>query len=627
MIGTNVDKYQVLRKVGEGGMATVYLGRHTALDREVAIKVLHPHLSASTRNRKRFAREARAIEQLRHPNIVEIFDYSGEGSDSWLVTEFVDGETLGALVERCGRLPSEVVALIGIALCEGLAYAHAHGILHRDLKPENVMIRHDGHIKLMDFGIARFLEESQVTMTGALVGSPAYMSPEQAREDALDARSDLFSLGTLLFFLATNRLPFTGSNPSLVLKHILENERPGFSELAPDASASLADVIERLLSPSRDDRPPSAAAAGQALRACLEEIGLPYQEAPWSLARFVADPVAWRSELRDWLIPNLLSRGRDLLAAGDALGGLRLVNRVLSIDDGNADAMGLLEGLHGEPARDPRGPPWMPLLAGLVLLTVLAVLTFGVVSSPVPATPPPGAGTNAAGAEVQAVAPKADVQPEPAGEVPPAQGEPAGAPTLPITEPDAVPQPPGALEPSVAEAVEEGQRGTPVRAAPRAPEAPASPVPAAPPAPACVAFRTPAAPADVHLDGVRLRSTREPGCAEVPSGHHVFVLSGPMVRERRVALDLAPGEVRDPVIVRLERVPARVRFREDLPSGCVVLVDGLAQGTLGELGHAVELEQPDTPHEVTLSCSGVGLARRYDRIDYPEVLFDARGGP
>src|SRR5689334_15311809 len=126
-------------------MATVYRGRHTTLDRDVAIKVLHPHLSSSARNRKRFAREARAIEHLRHPNILEIFDYSGlDAEECYIVTEFVQGETLSGLLWRRGRLPSEIAAIIGRDLALALASAHREGILHRDLKPDNVMLRGDG---------------------------------------------------------------------------------------------------------------------------------------------------------------------------------------------------------------------------------------------------------------------------------------------------------------------------------------------------------------------------------------------------------------------------------------------------------------------------------------------------
>ena len=208
MIGNVVEKYEVIQKIGEGGMATVYRGRHTTLGREVAIKVLHPHLSASERNRMRFAREARAIEHLEHDNILRIFDYSGSDTERcYIVTEFVDGITLQDLLNERARFPSEVTAQVGIKLAKALSYAHGLGIIHRDLKLENVMLKRDGELKLMDFGIARFLDEVNLTVTGALIGSPAYMSPEQAMERVLDHRSDLFSLGTLLFHLTTGQLP------------------------------------------------------------------------------------------------------------------------------------------------------------------------------------------------------------------------------------------------------------------------------------------------------------------------------------------------------------------------------------------------------------------------------------
>ncbi len=272
MIGTFLDKYEVLQKIGEGGMATVYRARHTTLGREVAIKILHPHLSAVARNRRRFAREARAIEHLDHENILKIFDYSGsDAEDCYIVTEFVEGQTLRQLIEARGLLPSEVAAFIGIKLADALRYAHEAGIIHRDLKPENVMLRVDGTVKLMDFGIARFLDESSVTMTGALVGSPAYMSPEQALERKLDARSDLFSLGTLLYHLVTGQLPYAGSNPSIILRNIIEGVRREVLDVQPGVAPKLADVINRLLELEPDARYDSAEAGASAVAAVLDD--------------------------------------------------------------------------------------------------------------------------------------------------------------------------------------------------------------------------------------------------------------------------------------------------------------------------------------------------------------------
>jgi len=368
LIGTIIDKYEVLQKVGEGGMATVYRGRHTTLDREVAVKILHPHLSSSTRNRKRFAREARAIEQLRHDNILEIFDYSGpDAEECYIVTEFVGGHTLSELMDRVGRLPSEATAIVGIRLAEALHYAHRCSVLHRDLKPDNVMIRADGRIKLMDFGIARFLDETQVTMTGALVGSPAFMSPEQAKEGVLDARSDLFSLGTLLFYLASGHFPFSGSNPSLILKNIIEGNRPQLADLVPGLSSTLVDCVEQLLQSEPDDRYTTAMDVADVLRQALTEVGLTDHSPSWCLPVFLEDPQTYRERLHVYLMAALLPIGKQCLDDGEHLVALRLFNRLLALDEDNEEVLALVRGLHSEPKR--RRP--FELLGALVVILSL----------------------------------------------------------------------------------------------------------------------------------------------------------------------------------------------------------------------------------------------------------------
>ncbi len=388
MIGHVLDKYEILQKIGEGGMATVYRGRHTTLGRDVAIKVLHPHLSQSERNRLRFAREARAIEHLDHDHILRIFDYSGTDADAcYIVTEYVDGVTLQQLVSQHGRLPGEVATLIGLDLAEALAYAHELGIIHRDLKPENVMLRRDGAVKLMDFGIARFLDEVNLTVTGALVGSPAYMSPEQAMERVLDPRSDLFSLGTLLFHLVTGQLPFSGSNPSVILKNIIEGNRPEVVELAPDISPDLIDLIEELLQVSVEDRPRDARQVHERLARMLADVRLDPADPRWSLAAWLTDPGGYEKRLHEHLKVVLLEEGRRRLEQDDHLGALRLFNRLLSLDEENEEVLALVQEMHEAGARSPERPRrlWLAGIAAALAAAVLAWLAW-----PAPARRPRG---------------------------------------------------------------------------------------------------------------------------------------------------------------------------------------------------------------------------------------------
>ena len=180
MIGTTLEKYEILEEVGQGGMATVYRARDLRLGREVALKVLHPHLARQEEARRRFRREAQAVARLRHPAILEIYDYSGEEvPTAYIATEFIRGESLRDHLERRAPELPEVGMMIAVQLLGALQHAHENGVIHRDVKPENVLIGHDGGIKLADFGIAHLADGQGMTVTGTLLGSPAHMSPEQ----------------------------------------------------------------------------------------------------------------------------------------------------------------------------------------------------------------------------------------------------------------------------------------------------------------------------------------------------------------------------------------------------------------------------------------------------------------
>jgi len=613
LIGTYLDKYEVLQKIGEGGMATVYRGRHGTLDREVAIKVLHPHLSSSQRNRKRFAREARTIEQLRHDNILEIFDYSGsDASDCYIITEFVKGETLTALLNRAGPLPSEVCSLIGANLSRALAYAHHSSVLHRDLKPDNVMVRDDGTVKLMDFGIARFLDESHVTMTGALVGSPAFMSPEQAREGNLDARSDLFSLGTLLFYLVSGHLPFAGSNPSLILKNIIEGNRPAVSELVPTMSASLSDVIERLLQPDREERFNSAAEVITALEASLAETNVDPRAPHWSLTAFVVDPEAYSRRLEEHLSTELLERGKAYLADGEHLLALRLFNRLLCIDEDQSEVLALVQGLHEEAAEPERSRPILG--AGLLLAVAAAAALLWAVGS----LGPP---------QVEVVdVPGPTDQPEAPIEMPLQSPVDEPETSLPTEPSPAVFEPIRAVPPPV--------RGRPALIRPLKPEPVAEPttdqgtdVDAAPAnLPALLELRVrPPFWADIYEGGRVLGSTRDREPIELAPGPHVVILKSTLMQDKEMLLQLEAGQhfVRKDIV--LQPKPVLVRIDADFEDSCTVNRDGEQLGTLADLSHRVSLPTPDHEHMLVIQCGERIYTRTFANLIDPVVEFKKGG--
>src|SRR5215208_8183571 len=245
-------------------MAVVFRGRDSLLDREVAVKLLHPHLANAAESRARFSREARAVARLAHPGIVEIYDYSGDGAgESYLVTEFVRGPTLRVFAQEVGFGFPELGMLVGRALADALVHAHSAGVIHRDLKPENVLVRREEPpaVKLADFGIARILaSDERMTLTGALVGSPHHMAPEIVEGREADARSDLFSIGTILYWLATGKLPFAAPNPTATLRRVLEGDFRDPREVSPLVSDRLAAAIAGALAVDPDRRTPSAVA-------------------------------------------------------------------------------------------------------------------------------------------------------------------------------------------------------------------------------------------------------------------------------------------------------------------------------------------------------------------------------
>ena len=236
LTGKILGHYKVLRQLGEGGMGQVYVAEDTELRREVALKVLPPDMATDADRLQRFKREARSVAALKHPNIVTIYSVEEARGLHFIAMELVEGHPLSKLIEE-GGLPPERVLDLAIPLCSAVADAHAHDITHRDLKPDNVMVDNEGQVKVLDFGLAKVgaaVEgdvDATVTAEGRILGTVAYMSPEQAQGHAVDPRSDVFSLGILLYEMATGERPFRGEDNLSILTSIIRDTPPAESQI------------------------------------------------------------------------------------------------------------------------------------------------------------------------------------------------------------------------------------------------------------------------------------------------------------------------------------------------------------------------------------------------------------
>jgi eukaryotic-like serine/threonine-protein kinase len=249
MIGTVLSgRYRLEAKLGSGGMSTVYLARDETLDRQVAVKVMHREMSEQPDQLERFRREARAVAKLSNPHVVAVIDAGEDGGHPYIVFEYVEGENLKQRIKRLGALAPQEALAYAIEIANGLAVAHARKLIHRDVKPQNVLIDAEGRAKVTDFGIARQLEQTGVTDTGRVLGTTDYVAPEQAMGQGADQRSDIYSLGVVLYEMLTGEVPFSADTQvGVAMKHVNE-ELPDVQRRRPELSAAAALVIERATS-------------------------------------------------------------------------------------------------------------------------------------------------------------------------------------------------------------------------------------------------------------------------------------------------------------------------------------------------------------------------------------------
>jgi len=263
------DRYELRQHAARGGMADVYHGWDRRLSREVAIKVLRPELSADDDYVDRFRDEARTAARLAHPNIVAVYDTGSDQGDAYMVMEWVDGPTLAQVIRADAPLPVERACNIGADIAAGLEYAHEQNVTNRDVKPSNVLLASTGHAKVTDFGIAKVPERSTVqTLPGVVLGTPAYLAPEQLTGRPADARSDVYGLGAVLYEMVTGRKPFMGDTPAEVAGNALHSKPPRPSSINPNVPPSFEGILQKALAREPDARYQTAGDLRADLLAC-----------------------------------------------------------------------------------------------------------------------------------------------------------------------------------------------------------------------------------------------------------------------------------------------------------------------------------------------------------------------
>ncbi len=328
---SNLGRYEIISELGQGAMGVVYKATDPLIDRLVAIKTINLGLALDEKEEYegRFYQEAKAAGRLSHPNIVTIFDLGKSDEVAYIAMEFLQGKELRDILDDGEKMPVERVLDVATQVALGLAYAHEHGVVHRDVKPSNIMVASDGHVKITDFGIARMESSSVRTQTGMVLGSPKYMSPEQVLGKLIDQRSDIFSLGVVLYEMLTGKPPFAGENVNAIMYQTLNNIPNSPGSLNPNVPDMLNFIVAKALAKGLEDRYQDAKILAEDLRSCRESLlrNAPSHRASLSLADATA--IVPRVNDGEPLVPTL-----RLSTAFDSFGAtMRLAALTASTED------------------------------------------------------------------------------------------------------------------------------------------------------------------------------------------------------------------------------------------------------------------------------------------------------
>lgn len=288
---SHLGRYEIIRELGQGAMGVVYQAKDPLIDRVVAIKTINLGLAQEDKDEYegRFYQEAKAAGRLNHPNIVTIYDVGKSGDIAYIAMEFLQGRELRDIMNDGSLLPVEHVLSVVAQVASGLAYAHEYGIIHRDVKPSNIMVIRDGHVKITDFGIARMASSAIRTQTGMVLGSPKYMSPEQVMGKDIDQRSDIFSLGVMLYEMLTGQAPFNGDNVNAIMYQTLNAVPAPPDSVNPSVPEMLNFIVAKALAKGLDDRYQSAKDLAADLRACRDTLPSSGQQMDVTTGVSVAD--------------------------------------------------------------------------------------------------------------------------------------------------------------------------------------------------------------------------------------------------------------------------------------------------------------------------------------------------
>ena len=341
-----IGPYEIIKEVGQGTLAIVYEAQDPLLKRKVALKVLHPIFSKNKNNLERLRQEAQTLAQLNHPNIIRIYEFLDENEAKGIVTEYMEGQNLAQFLEKHSPLFPEIACLIISDILSALEHAHSKRIVHRDIKPQNIIISREGHLKLADFSIAKIMDKECLTLTGALVGSPFYMSPEQALGKDIDERSDIFTTGILFYHLITGHLPFFDEDPKALFKKILSASLQKPSTLNSKISDALQAIILKALQKEKEKRYQKAWEFRYDILTYLKNTKLPLEE--FHLKDFFDHPQAYTKTLITKLTQAYLTQGSLSFQNKKYIEASHYWNTVLELDPDNTEVQKQLKKLSSQ---------------------------------------------------------------------------------------------------------------------------------------------------------------------------------------------------------------------------------------------------------------------------------------